>query len=69
MYVTMSESSSSSSSSSSTNGLSFILEEDSDDIEMLRYVVDDEIDMGTIELLMQWRQVTQSNRASSSSRR
>jgi len=33
--------SSSSSSSSSTDGLSFILEEDGDDIEMLKYVVDE----------------------------
>jgi len=50
-YVTMSKSSSSS-SSSSTDTLSFILEESSDDIEMLKYVVDDETNMKTIELLM-----------------
>jgi len=55
----------SSSSSSSSNGLSYILEESSDDTKMLKYVLDDETDIKTIELLMKWRQVTQVNRASS----
>ena len=63
--LTMSNSSSSS-LSSSTDGLSFILEESSDDVEMLKYVPDDETDMKTIELLIKWRQATQANSASSS---
>ena len=46
-YVTMSESSHSSSSSSLTDGLRFVLEEDSDDTEVLKCMVDDETKMKT----------------------
>jgi len=59
----------SSSSSLATNGLSFILEESNDDIKMLKYLMDDETDVKTIELLMKWRQATQANKASSLSRK
>ena len=52
----------------STDGLSFILEDDSDDTEVLKYMVDDETELKTI-LLMEWRRRTQANMASSSSRR
>jgi len=45
------------------------LEEDSDDTEVLKCMVDDETEMKTIQLLMNWRQRTQANTASSSSRR
>ena len=62
----MSESSSSPASSPSTDGLSFILEDDSDDTEMLKAMVDDETELKTIQLLMEW---SQANMASSSSRR
>ena len=62
----MSESSSSPASSPSIDGLSFILEDDSDDTEMLKVMVDDETELKTIQLLMEWRQ---ANMASSSSRR
>ena len=61
--------SSSSSSLSSINELSFILEESSDDREMLKCVLDDEIDIKIVELLTKWRQAIQANKASSSSRR
>ena len=47
-YVTMSESSSSHPASSCTDGLSFILENDSDDTEVLKYMVDDETELKTI---------------------
>ena len=69
MYVTMSESSSSPTSSSSTDGLSFILEDDGDDTKVLKCIADDETKLKTIQLLMEWRQRTQANMASSSSRR
>jgi len=49
--------------------MNFILKEDSDDTEMLKYVIDDETDMKTIKLLIKWRQATQANRASSSSKK
>ena len=65
----MSASSSSPASSPSTVGLSFILEDDSDDIEMLKSMVDDETELKTIQLVMEWRQKAQANMASSSSRR
>jgi len=65
----MSESSSSPPSSPSIDGLNFILEDDSDDTEMLKCMVDDETELKTIQLLMEWRQRTQANMASSSSRR
>jgi len=61
--------SSSSSLLSSTDRLSFILEESSDDTEMLKYVLDDKTDIKIIELLMKWRQATQANGALSSSRK
>jgi len=64
----MSESPSSPTSLPSTDGLSFILEDDSNDTEMLKCMVD-ETELKTIQLLMEWRQRTQENMASSSSRR
>jgi len=65
----MSDSSSSSSSLSSSDGLSFILEESSDDIEILKYVLDDETVVKKIELLMKLRQARQAIRESSSPQR
>jgi len=49
----MSESSSSPPSSPSTDGLSFILEDDSDDTEILKCMVDDETELKTMQLVME----------------
>jgi len=49
--------------------LSFILKEDSDDTEVLKCMVDDETELKIIQLLKKWRERTQANMASSSSRR
>jgi len=65
----MSGSSSSPPSSPSTDGLSFILEDDSDDTEVLKCMVDDETELKAMQLLMEWRQRTQANLGSSSSTR
>jgi len=55
------------SSSSSSNGLSFILEESSDDAPILDYVLDNETDIKTVELVMRFRQARQEKTTSSSS--
>lgn len=65
----LSDSSSSFSSLSSSYGLSFTLEESSDDTPILEYVQGNEIDIMTIELHMLLRQARQEQRTSSSSRR
>ena len=49
----MSESSSSLASSSPTDGLSFILEDDSDETEVLKCTFDDETELKTTQLLME----------------
>ena len=54
----MSESLPPSSSSSLTDGLSFILDEDRDDIEVLKHVLDDETNVKTIQLPMKWIETT-----------
>jgi len=55
------------SSSASSDGLSFILEESSDDEHILKYVLDNDNDKRALELIMKRRQVREEKRASSSS--
>jgi len=54
-------------SSSSSDGLSFIFEESSDDEHILKYVLDNDNDKRTLELIMRLRQAREDKRASSSS--
>jgi len=54
-------------SSASLDGLSFILEESSDDEHMLKYVLDNDNDKKALELIIKLRQVREEKRASSSS--
>jgi len=56
-----------SSTSSSSDGLSFILEESSDDEQILKYVLDNEDKKRALELVMKLRQIREENRALSSS--
>ena len=55
------------SSSASSDGLSFILEESSDDEHILKYVLDNDNDKRALELIMKRRQVREEKRASSTS--
>ena len=52
------------SSSSSSDGLSFILEESSDDEHILKYVLDNDNNKRTLELIMKLRQVREEKKAS-----
>ena len=65
----MSDASSSSISSFSLDGMSFILEEFSDDSPILENIVNNENGPKLLELGLKIRQFKQQNRASSSSRR
>ena len=56
-----------SSSSSSLDGLSFILEESSDDEHILKYFLDNDNDKGTLELIKRLRQAREEKRPLSSS--
>ena len=58
-----------SSSFLSLDGMRFILEESSDDTPILNHVVDNEIDINTLELVLKFRQTRQEKRTSSSSRK
>ena len=65
----MSGSSPSSSTSSSTDGLSFILEESSNDSPILKTIVMNENGPKMLELALKLRNIRQESKASSSSRR
>ena len=67
-YSTMSDSSSSSTSSSSTDGLSFILEESSDDSQILENIINKKNDPKLLELVLKIRQIRQQSRVSLSRR-
>jgi len=55
-----------SSSSSSSDELSFILEESSNDEHILKYVLDNDNDKSTLELIMKLKQAREEMRASTS---
>ena len=55
----------SSSSSSKSDGLSFILEESSDNEKILKYVLDNENEKRALQLVMKLRQIREEKRASS----
>ena len=65
----MSDPSSSSMTSSSTDGLSFILEESSDDSPILENIINNDNAPKLLELALKLRRIRQKSRASSSSRR
>ena len=54
-------------SSSSSDGLSFILEESSDDEHILKYFLDNDNDKRKLELIMNLKQAREDMRASTSS--